>query len=191
MPMHNGDITTTRTIEIKQVYKNLLYARATHSNHEIQYLMQQIMEQQKVVDEYSSIMKDERDSTPLELNLRKSDLAVISHIIHIIEVDNFWYQKTFEAVLADLWRNWDKEVYKQENRTLHCKENAKTHKEMDGKEVIDLCSESQTMTSEHCKAKHSKKQENHDREESKTITRKENENRPEKDFRAQKTEENK
>ena len=42
------------------------------------------------------------DLTPLESNLHKSDLVVISHIIHMIEVDNFWCQKTFEAVLADL-----------------------------------------------------------------------------------------
>ena len=59
---------------------------------------------------------------PLVSNLSKSDLAVISHIIYTIEVDNFRQQKTFEAVLADLWRNQDKQVYKQENRTLHCKE---------------------------------------------------------------------
>ena len=63
------------------------------------------MEHQQVVDGYRSMMEEERDLTPLESNLYKSDLAVISHIIHIIEVDKFWHQKTFEAVLADLWRN--------------------------------------------------------------------------------------
>ena len=41
----------------------------------------------------------------MESNLYKSDPALISHIIHMIEVDNFWHQKTFEAILADLWRN--------------------------------------------------------------------------------------
>ena len=61
---------------------------------------------------------------------------------------------------------------------------------MDEKEVIDLCSERQTMTSEQCKAKQSKKQETYDMEESEAIPRKENENRPEKDFQAQETEEN-
>ena len=45
---------------------------------------------------------------------------------------------------------------------------------MDEKEVTDLCSESQTMTSDHWKAKQSKKQQNHDIEESKTVARKEN-----------------
>ena len=121
----------------------------------------------------------------MESNLHKSDPAVISHIIYMIEEDSFWHRKTFEAVFADLWRNQDKQVHKQENRTLHCKENTKTHKEMDEKEVIDLCSESQTMTSDHWKAEQNKRQENHVTKESKTVTRKENENRPEKDFQAQ------
>ena len=97
------------------------------------------------------------DLTPLELNLYKSDPVVISHIIHMIEVDNFRHQKTFEAVLADLWRNCNKEIHEQENETLHCIENEKTHEEMDEKEVINLCSESQTTTSEHWKGKASKK----------------------------------
>ena len=40
--------------------------------------------------------------------------------------------------------------------TLHCKEDRKTHEETDEKEVIDLCGESQAMTSNHWKAKPSK-----------------------------------
>ena len=118
--MNNGNISMTMAIEIKQAredYKKFLYARATHSSHMIQYHMQQIMEHQKVVDEYRSMMEEERNLTPLELNLYKRDLAIISHIIHMIEVDNFWHQKTFEVVLADLWRNWGKEVYQHEKRT--------------------------------------------------------------------------
>ena len=43
----------------------------------------------------------------------------------MIEVDNFWYQKTFEAVLADLWRRCDEEIHEQENETLHCTEMTK------------------------------------------------------------------
>ena len=86
------------------------------------------------------------DLTPLELNLYKSDPVVISHIVHMIEVDNFQHQKTFEAVLAktfeavlaDLWRNCNKEIHEQENETLHCIENENTHEEMDEKEVINL-----------------------------------------------------
>ena len=69
--------------------------------------MQQIMEHQQV-NRYRSMMEEESNLTPLESNLCKSDLAVISHIIHMVEVDNFWHQKTFEAVLANLWTNWEK-----------------------------------------------------------------------------------
>ena len=62
---------------------------ATCSNHAIQNHMQQIMERQKVVNEYRSMMVDRRDLTLLESNSYKSDLVVISHIICMIEVDIF------------------------------------------------------------------------------------------------------
>ena len=54
-----------------------LYARATHSNNAIQYHMQQIMERQKVVDKYRSMMKEGMDLIPLESNSYKSVLVVI------------------------------------------------------------------------------------------------------------------
>ena len=60
--------------------------------------------------------------------------------------------------------------------------------EMDEKEVIDLCSESKTISSEQCKGKESKKQENCNMEESKTIARLESENWPEKYSQAEETE---
>ena len=39
---------------------------------------------------------------PLELNKYKNDLVVISQTIQMIEVDNLWHLKTFEAVLTEL-----------------------------------------------------------------------------------------
>ena len=102
MLTNDGDISMTMTNGLKQAredYKKFLHARAIHSSHAIQYHMQQIMEHQQVVDRYRSMMEEERELSPLESNLYKSDLAVISHIIQ------FWHQKTFEAVLADLQRN--------------------------------------------------------------------------------------
>ena len=90
-------------------------------------------------------------------------------------------------ILAELQRNWDKHVYKQENETIYYKEKAQIHEEMNKKEVIDLCGESQTMTSDHCKTEQNKKMRKHDMEESKTDARKANKNRPEKDFQAQET----
>ena len=56
--MNNGDILTTMMNGLEQSkedYMKCLYARAIHSNHTIQYHMQQIMEQQKVLNEYRSI----------------------------------------------------------------------------------------------------------------------------------------
>ena len=70
--------------------------------------MQQIMERQKVVDEYRSMMVEGMDLIPLELNSYKSDLVVISHTIQMIDVDDFWHLKTFEAVSADLRKRQDK-----------------------------------------------------------------------------------
>ena len=75
----------------------------------------------------------------------------------MIEVENFWHLKTFEAVLTNLQRKQDKEIHKQKYGSLHCTENDKTNGELDGKEVIDLCSESQTTTSKIYYGKESRK----------------------------------
>ena len=160
MPASDSNILMTMTSGPEQAnrdYKKFLYARATHSNHAIQYHMQQIMARQKVVDEYRSMMVDRMDLTPLESNSYKSDLVVISHIIHMIEVDNFWHQKTFEVVLANLLRSHDEEIHEQESEDLHCTQNDKTNGKLDEKEVINLCSENWTTTSEICKGEESRK----------------------------------
>ena len=47
MPMNDGNISTTMMSGLEQAnrdYKKFLYARVTHSNHAIQYHIQQIME---------------------------------------------------------------------------------------------------------------------------------------------------
>ena len=49
MLMNDSDISMTTMNGLEQVsgdYKKFLYARATHSNHVIQYHMQQIIERQ-------------------------------------------------------------------------------------------------------------------------------------------------
>ena len=64
MPTNDGDISTTTMNGSEQVsgdYKKFLYARVTHSNHVIQYHMQQIMERKKVVHEYRSMMVEGMD----------------------------------------------------------------------------------------------------------------------------------
>ena len=121
--------------------------------------MQQIIEQQKVVDEYRSMMMEGIGLTPLELNLHKYDLVVISQIMQMIEADSFWHQKTFEAVLTDLQRRWDEQIHEQKDMSMHCTENSEINDKMDGVEVVDLCSESQTKNGELCEGKESRKQE--------------------------------
>ena len=119
MPMNDGDISTTMMNGLEQAYrdyKKFLYARATHSNHVIQYHIQQKME---IVDEYRSMMVEGMDLIPLESNSYKSDLVVISHTIQMIEVNNFWHLTTFEVVLTDLWRRQDKEIHEHEDESLH------------------------------------------------------------------------
>ena len=59
------------------------------------------------------------------------------------------------------------------------------------KEVIDLCSENQTTTSELHDGEESTKQERQDKMKSKTIARLESKNRPEKDKQTAESEENK
>ena len=56
----------------------------------------------------------------------------------MIEADNFWHQKTFEVVLTDLGRRWDKRIHEQKNMSMRCRENSKINNEMDGVEVVDL-----------------------------------------------------
>ena len=132
----DGDISMTTMNGPEQVsedYKKFLYARDTHSNHVIQYHMQQIIERQKVVDEYRSMMMVGMSLIPLELNLHKNDAVVISQIIRMIEVDNFWHLKTFEAVLTDLQRRWDKIIHEQKDISTHCTEDSEINNEMDGK----------------------------------------------------------
>ena len=74
MLMSDGDISMTMMNGPEQMsedYKKFLYARATHSNHSIEYHMQQIIERQKVVDEYRSMTMEGMGLIPLESNLHK------------------------------------------------------------------------------------------------------------------------
>ena len=69
MLMNDGDISANMTNEEESMSddeKMFLYARAMHSNHSIQYHMHQIMEQQRVVDEYRNMMMEGMELIPLE-----------------------------------------------------------------------------------------------------------------------------
>ena len=109
MLMIDGNISANTMNEEESMSDNekmFLYARAVHSNHSIQYHMHQIMEWQRVVNEYRNMMMEGMDLIPLESNLHKFHPVIISQIINMIKLDNFWHHKTFESVMSDLWNMW-------------------------------------------------------------------------------------
>ena len=120
--MNDGDISSNTTNEVESMSedeKMLLYARAVHSNHSIQYHVHQIMERQRVVDEYRDMTMEGMDLIPLESNLHKFHQVIISQIINMIESDNFWHRKTFESVMSDLWNMWTEGIQELENAHSH------------------------------------------------------------------------
>ena len=166
MLMNNGDISANTTNEVESMSddeKMFLYARAVHSNHLIQYHMHQIMEQQRVVNKYRNMTMEGMDLIPLESNLHKFPLVIISQIINMIELDNFWHRKTFESVMSNLRNMWAEGIQELENAHMYCTNNNENNNEMDGVEVIDLCSVSQSKNDTFSERKESAKQESQDK----------------------------
>ena len=106
MLMNGGDISANT------------YARAVHSNHLIQYHMHQIMEQQRVIDEYRNMTMEGMDLIPLESKLHKFHPVIISQIINMIESDNFWHCRTFESVMSNLQNMWMEGIQELENSRM-------------------------------------------------------------------------
>ena len=72
MLMNGSNISTNTTSEEESMSddeKMFLYARAVHSNHSILYHLHQIMERQRVIDEYRNMTMKGMDLIPLESNL--------------------------------------------------------------------------------------------------------------------------
>ena len=166
MLMNGGDIsanTMNKEVSMSDDEKMFLYARAVHSNHSIQYHMHQIMERQRVVDEYKNMTMEGMDLIPLESNLHKFHPVIISQIINMIESDNFWHCKTFESVMSDLQNMWTEGIQELENSRIYCTNNDENNNELDGVEVIDLCSVCQSKNDTHSEGKESAKQESWDK----------------------------
>ena len=166
MLTNDGDISADTKNEVESMSddeKMFLYARAVHSNHSIQYHMHQIMERQRVVNEYRNMMMEGIDLIPLESNLHKFNPVIISQIINMIESDNFWHRKTFESVMSDLQNMWVEGIRELENAQMHCTNNDENNNEMDGVEVINLCSLSQNKNDAFLTKKESAKQESQDK----------------------------
>ena len=75
--MNDGNISTINTEELTQIEdcnKQFLYARAVHANHMIQYHKSEILERQRVVDEYRIMADEGRELIALESDLHRSDI---------------------------------------------------------------------------------------------------------------------
>ena len=167
MLTNEGDISANTTNEVESMSddeKMFLCARAVHSNHSIQYHMHQIVERQRVVDEYRNMTMEGLDLIPLESNLHKFNPVIIPQIINMIESDNFWHRKSLESsVRSNLQNMWVEGIRELENAQMHCTNNDKNNNEMDGVEVIDLCSISQSNNETFSEGKESARQENQDK----------------------------
>ena len=166
MLTNNGNISANKMNEVESMRDEeniFLYARAVHSNHSIQYHMHQIRKWQREVDEYRNMMMEGMNLIPLESNLQIFILVIISRIINMIESDNFWHHKSFESVMSNLRNMWAEGVQELENAHMYCTNNDKNNNEMDGVEVIYLCSVSQSKNDTFSEGKESAKQESWDK----------------------------
>ena len=140
-----------------------LYARAVHSNHSIQYHMHQIMERQRVIDEYRNMTMEGLDLILLESNLHQYHPVIISQIVNMIESDNFCHHKTFESVMSNIRNMWSEGIQELENAHMRCTDDDENNNEMDGVEVIDLCSVSRCRNDTISEGKESAMQESQDK----------------------------
>ena len=166
MLTNDGDISTNTTNEEESMSddeKMFLYTRAVHSNHSIQYHMHQIMERQRMVDEYRNMMMEGMNLIPLESNLHRSNPVIISQIINMIKSDNFWHHKAFESVMSNLRNMWTEGIRELENAHMHCTINNENNNEMNGVEVINLYSVSQSKNDTFSEGKESAEQESQDK----------------------------
>ena len=108
-------------------------------------------------------MMEGMDLIPLESNLHKYNPVIISQIINMIESDNFWHRRLFESVMSNLRNMWMEGIQELENAHTHCTNNDENNNEMDGVEVIDLCSVSQSKNGTFSEGKESAKQESQDK----------------------------
>ena len=161
--INNSANTTSEEESMSDNERMFLYARAVHSNHSIQYHMHQIMERQKVIDEYRNMTMEGLDLIPLESNLHQYHPVIISQIINMIESDNFCHHKTFESVKSNLRNMWSEGIQELENACTRCTDDDKNNNEMDEIEVIDLCSVSRCGNDTTSEGKESAMQESQDK----------------------------
>ena len=76
------------------------------------------------------MMMEGMNLIPLESNIHKYDLGIISQIIKMIETDSFWHYKSFESVLSDLQNMLTEGIHEFEIASMYCTNNAKNDTEM-------------------------------------------------------------
>ena len=103
------------------------------------------------------------DLIPLESNLHRYHPVIISQIINMIELDNFCHHQTFESVKSDLRNMWSEGIQELENAHIHCTDGDENNNDMDGVEVIDLCSVSRCGNDTISEGKESVMQESQDK----------------------------
>ena len=103
------------------------------------------------------------DLIPEESNSHQSHPVIISQIINMIESDNFWHRKTFESVMSNLQNMWSEGIQELENARMRCTDDDENNNEMDGIEVIDLCSFSRCGNDTTSEGKESVMQESQDK----------------------------
>ena len=111
---------------------------------------------------------------PLELNLYKNDLVINQYIMQMINTDIFWYEKTFRAILMELWMIRNGKTIMQ------------TSEEYSEKEMIDLCNESHDTLSDQRLYKGEKTQQVHNDTKSGSVSSKAQKNWPRKHFQINK-----
>ena len=152
IPIIDGDISTMETEELNQIEDNnkkFLYASAVHANHMIQHHMHEVLERQRVVDEYRSMADREEDMIPLESDQYKNDPVINQHIMQMINTDIFWYGKTFRAILMELRKIRNGESILQSGKEL-------------SKEETHYCDNSHAMFNDQRLYKGEKTQQDHE-----------------------------
>ena len=103
------------------------------------------------------------DLIPLESNLHRYHPVIISQIINMIESDNFRHYQTFESVKSNLQNMWSEGIQELENARIHCTDGDENNNDMDGIEVIDLCSVGRSRNDTISEGKESAMQESQDK----------------------------
>ena len=109
------------------------------------------------------MMMEGLDLIPLESNLHQYHPVIISQIINMIKTDNFCHHETFESVKSDLRNMWLEGIQELENACMRCTDDDENNSEMDGIEVIDLCSVSRCGNDTISEGKEDAKQESQDK----------------------------